>query len=518
MNIFDSIFVKKPKANKFNLTHDVKTSFQMGRLIPTMCMEVLPGDKFNFNAEGMFRFMPLVSPAMHRIRVEQAYFFVPNRILWGGWEDFITGNDPNLVHPYYITDELNVDESSIQTYMGVPTGVVWNDQQINAFPMLAYNKVFNEYYRDENLVSPKYDYLAIGGGADLTTHLAMPAAGDPYRPAWRHDYFTGSLPFAQKGDAVTLPLTNNEKVPVDFVPNSGNPTLIVEPDGTTSTPGAATQLDNATSGNLQVSGFDRHLDPNGNLEVDINEEAVDINTLRRAFRLQEWLEKNARAGTRYVESVLAHFGVRSSDARLQRPEFIGSHKGNMVISEVLSTAQTIDGDSNDVPIGQMGGHGINVTATKNMRYRAEEHGYIIGLTYVRPETAYQQGLSRQWSRADKFDYAWPEFAHIGEQEVKNQEVYAEHASPDDTFGYVPRYSEYRFQNNMVTGKMQTDLSYWHLGRIFSSDPSLNENFIQCAPDTRIFADQNATAHHIVAHILNKVDAHRVIPRWGIPSI
>jgi hypothetical protein len=236
-------------------------------------------------------------------------------------------------------------------------------------------------------------------------------------------------------------------------------------------------------------------------------EAATINTLRRAFALQRWLELNARSGTRYIESILANFGVQSSDGRLNRPEYIGGSKQKMTISEVLSTAQTIDQASNDVPIGQMAGHGISVGGGNTFNYTAEEHGWIIGIINVQPKTAYSQGLPKKFSRVlDRLDYYWPSFANIGEQAILNQEVYCDNGETiqdlESTFGYIPRYAEYKYENNRVSGEMRDTLNYWHMGREFVSAPVLNDSFIWCDPTTRIFADESGA--QIFAHIFNNI--------------
>lgn len=322
--------------------------------------------------------------------------------------------------------------------------------------------------------------------------------------------------FCAKGDAVQLPLTENLDAPVVLDNSLGQQSFVRTADGAVATGDVAGQ---AVDGALTTGAFDTlsNLDPNGSLVVDIQADAVDINTVRRAFRLQEWLEKNARGGTRYVENILAHFGVKSSDARLQRPEYLGGTKHNMVISEVLSTAET------EVPVGNMAGHGISVGGGNSFKYRCEEHGYIVGVINVQPDTAYLQGLHRKFTRFDRLDYAWPTFANIGEQEVLNKEVYAtgpsgHNPNPDEIFGYIPRYAEYKFENSRVAGEMRDSLSHWHLARIFSTPPALNEEFIQADPSLRIFAVTDPDVDHIYAHIFNRISAVRKLPRYGTPTI
>lgn len=242
-------------------------------------------------------------------------------------------------------------------------------------------------------------------------------------------------------------------------------------------------------------------------------ESQDINSLRRAFKLQEWLERNARGGTRYIENILTHFGVKSSDARLQRPEYLGGSRGNMVISEVLSTA-----DTENSPVGQMAGHGISMTAGNEFSYYCEEHGWIIGIINVQPVTAYQQGLHKSLNRNDRLEYYWPSFANIGEQEVKRSELYVSDQDNDVTFGYIPRYAEYKYMNSRVAGEMRGNLSFWHLGRIFDQPPVLNQEFIESNPSTRIFAVEDQNVDHIYAHIFNNVKAQRKMPVFGTPML
>lgn len=518
-NIFNSVLLPKVDTNRFDLSHDVKLSFSMGELIPTCLMECLPGDQVSISVQNMLRFAPLISPVMHRVIVTTHYFFVPNRLLWPEWEQWITGNS-DVEAPYLnIVADQTIPVGTLGDYLGIPTGLYQIPLRVSPFPIAAYVKIWDEYYRDQNLQSELFQPLVAGANAGFYASIDTEF---PFKRAWMHDYFTAALPFAQKGDAVQVPLTVQDNVPVTLdaggIPNAG---LLKDADDQTTL--LTGDLSSDAGGNLNVDPDTGGAvyDPNGTLSVDIQSDAVDINTLRRAFRLQEWLEKNARAGTRYIESILSHFGVRSKDARLQRPEYIGGSKQNMVISEVLSTAETTDAN---VPVGQMAGHGISVGGGNSFNYRATEHGFIVGLINVQPVTAYQQGLHRLWSRFDKLDYAWPTFANIGEQEVLLKEIMANPLdlgpSPDDVFGYVPRYAEYKFMNSRVAGEMRTSLAFWHLGRIFSqaSPPVLNEEFISADPSTRIFAVTAAEEDHIFAHIFNNVSAVRKLPRYGIPQI
>ncbi len=504
--------------NQFDLSHDVKLSLNMGELVPTLVLDVVPGDKFKISAQNMLRFAPLISPVMHRVKVNQHYFFVPNRIIWPEWGKWISGETD--VEPPIFKNTFDADTGTLADYLGFPIGAPDQLLEYNALPVAAYAKIYDEYYRDQNLQAELFVPLVPGDNPDLTDL----AYGPPLKRAWEHDYFTSALPFAQKGDEVTLPLTNGETADVTLKTDSTDNAELIR----TATGGIqAGDLASNATGQLVAGGttstLGMQIDPNNTLEVDLNAEAASINTLRRAFRLQEWLEKNARAGTRYIELIKSHFGVKSSDARLNRPEYIGGSTQNMVISEVLSTAQTVDQASNDVPVGQMAGHGISVGGGKNFSYKAEEHGFILGMMSVMPETAYQQGLPRMLNRPDRLDYYWPSFANIGEQAIQNKELYVAPANgsgddPEGTFGYIPRYSEYKFVNSRVAGDMKGNLSYWHLGRIFTSLPPLNADFIECVPSKRIFAVTEENEDSIYAHVYNKITAIRPMPKYGVPTI
>jgi len=481
----------------------------MGELVTTNVIECLPGDRFNINAENMLRMAPLINPVMHKVNVQTEYFFVPTRVVWPEFEKWITG-DSTVEAPFFQTKDVEV--GSIADYMGIPTGHTVNNSVISPLAFAAYLKIWDDYYRDQNLQDERFIPVIPGNNPSYTAVCDIP----PLHRAWEHDYFTAALPFAQKGSAVQIPLVDQQNILVEYDPDTTASQKLV--NATTGFPVTGSPLASDASGNIlggPTSTTISDLDPNGTYSVDVQANATDINTLRRAFRLQEWLERNARGGTRYVENILAHFGIKSSDSRLQRPELIGTTRQNMVISEVLATAQsTTDG----VAVGSMAGHGISVGGGNSFRYSCEEHGFILGIISVKPQTAYQQGLHRQFTRFDRLDYAWPTFANLGEQEVLKQELYLASNFPKAVFGYVPRYAEYKYLSSRVAGEFRTSLDTYHMGRIFETDPSLNEEFIECNPTTRIYSVTEPTEDHIWAHVFNNVRVVRKLPRYGIPSI
>jgi hypothetical protein len=502
-NIFNSVQVEKPKKNVFDLSHDVKMSMKMGNLTPVLVTECVPGDSFQIGCDSLIRFAPMVAPVMHRMDVSVHYFFVPNRLTWENWEKYIVdANTPNPLPYINYTDDFTADQKKFLDYMGVPpntgTGIT---QALNALPFAAYQAIYNEYYRDENLIS-EVDYELSDGNntGDAIDFIKM------RQRAWEHDYFTASLPFAQKGTAVDIPIGsidtdvavnwNSLEIIANQIPAYQSSVLV-------GTAGVGNSAGVSTTGNPALIAK----------TSDLDIQPTTINDLRRAFRLQEWLEKNARGGTRYIENILMHFGVRSSDKRLQRPEYITGLKTPVIISEVLNTSAT-----EQEAQGNMAGHGVAVSTGKYGNYFCEEHGYIIGIMSVMPQPAYQQGIPKTYLKSDPLDFFWPSFAHIGEQPVTNNELYAYTATANDTFGYVPRYAEYKYQPSRVAGDFRTVLDYWHLGRIFATQPALNQAFIECDPDQveRIFAVQDGE-DNLYCQIMHKIKAVRPMPKFGTPN-
>lgn len=501
-NLFNSIKVSAPGRSHFDLTHDVKLTGNMGNLIPILNMETVPGDQFNISADSLIRFAPLISPVMHRMDVTVHYFFVPNRILWKDWDDFISRKRTDLVHPFIdFSGPALKGEGTLCDYFGVPSDLGAVSKKFNVLPFAAYQKIYNEYYRDQNLIAPvigEDELLVTGDNFSNTSELLKLR-----KRAWEHDYFTSALPTTQLGGSSMLPV--NMVGGVVYKDSNANPNP--------ATVNVTTDLANAA---IPRRGG-QSLFPT--LGVEGTGGNISINDLRKANKIQEWLELAMRAGRRYKETIQAFFGVDAGDARLNRPEYITGVKSPVIVSEVLNTAG-VDGSN---PQGAMAGHGVAVNVGEaNSSYFCREHGWIIGILSVMPLPAYQDGIHRSFTRRiDSFDYYWPQFANIGEQEVYMSELRGLTTSPDTVFGYVPRYSEYKYMPNRVAGNFRTSLDFWHLGRKFTSDPALNETFVEMdsTATDRIFAVKpTGSTHSIYAQVLNKIQAIRPMPKFGTPHL
>lgn len=522
-SVFDTVKISTPEKNVFDLSHEHKLSLQMGKLTPIFCQDVLPGDTFTVQAQTMLRFAPMLAPIMHRVNVFTHFFFVPNRILWSGWQDFITGGQTyteERIAPYIKLDGEQVNSGSLANYIGLPVSTI-TGQKINALPFAAYFKIYDDYYRDQNLIEPKFVELTDGNNTspDLLHNILQ--RDSLLSRAWEHDYFTSCLPFTQKGDDVMISVSSETSLTPTFNYSEQD---IIRTVGNTPVHGGGTENpleveQGSLSGKLKVLNENdgdwknASVDNSKNLSFDLSgTNLITVNELRVAMQLQKWLELNARGGSRYIETILVHFGVTSSDARLQRPEYLGGGISKVAISEVLQNSQ-----SDDTPQGTMAGHGITVGESHNFKAFFEEHGFVIGIMTVMPKTAYQQGIPRMFSKLDKLDYYWKTFANLGEQAILNKEVYVNHSAPEKTFGYLPRYSEYKYINNRVSGDFATDLDFWHLGRIFEEDPNLNEEFINCDASNRIFAVTSDEYDHLWCHVYFDVWASRPIPFFSTPS-
>lgn len=538
-NIFNSVKLKRPRRNVFNLSYESKLTVNAGELVPIMCKPVVPGDKFRVNTEMLVRLAPLVAPMMHRVNVFTHYFFVPNRLVWNQWEDFITKGVDGTDAPAFPTLKLpsTVDtanghrlfgDGSLWDYLGLPSlnqigNATFQAQspngvkapagyEVSALPFRDYLLIYNEYYRDQNLTS-EIEFSRDGGSIEaITTNPLLMLR----RRAWEKDYFTSALPWVQRGPEVTVPVSGaGGSMDVELKSTAADQ-YFVSSSGSRPT-GKLEVVNGVLFANHEPSSTSvgAYLSPN-NFQVNVDEMGVSINDLRTSNALQRWFERNARSGSRYIEQILSHFGVRSSDARLQRPQFLGGGRVPVSVSEVLQTSST----NETSPQANMAGHGISASVNHGFTRYFEEHGYIIGIMSVMPRTGYQQGVPKDFRKFDNMDFYFPEFAHLGEQEIKNEEVYLSQYDADNTgtFGYTPRYAEYKYSLNEAHGDFRGNMAFWHLNRIFSEKPNLNTTFVECNPSNRVFATAETSDDKYWIQIYQDVKALRLIPKYGTPML
>lgn len=509
------------KRNKFSLSHYKLLSCDMGELVPCGLVEVLPGDTIQHATSALVRVSPLLAPVMHPVHVRIHHFFVPHRLVWEDWEDFITGGPDGMDESVFPTIDLSWTDGTPPTgsgivggladYLGCPPEI--DGLEVSALPFRAYAMIWNEYFRDQDLETALT--IDLGSGADTTTNTVLQNVD------WEKDYFTSARPWTQKGPEVTIPLTGDAPVKGIRVADTATQAMSA---GVSIAGGASGS--NSMTGGTSIWMESKSADStaastafnatNSNVYADLSGvSAANINELRLAFALQRYEEARARWGSRYVE-YLRYLGVRSSDARLQRPEYLGGGKQTIQWSEVLQTGVTTDGDDQE-GVGNLKGHGIGAIRSNRYRRFFEEHGYVISLLSVRPRTMYVQGLPRTWNRRTKEDFWQRELQHIGQQEVLNKELYAAHASPTGTFGYQDRYDEYRRIESCVSGEFRTtELDYWHMARIFASEPSLNASFVKANPTKRINAVQTNDVLWIMAN--HSIQARRQVAASGTSYI
>lgn len=518
-----------------NLSHPHSTSFDMNYMIPILCEEVVPGDRFNFSVEGLLRMAPMLAPVMANIDVKYYWFFVPERILWANQDDWFahimgaSGDNDLPVDPgwnWFRLDAGSVPSGSIGNYMGLNAPVGSTTIDVKCAPIAGYLKLYDDYFRSEQLQPELLTPLVPG----QQTIYASVADFTPMKIGWMHDYFTSALPTPQVGLPVLIPLTDGTAIPVKMRPDANDYTpnlLRATTSGNLETGSNSLFTSNGTGGVIAgalktASNVPLVVDPNGNWIVDdtiMNANAATIADLRLSFRMQSYFEQQMRNGSRPNEWLWSMFNVMSSDARLQRAEYLTMSTHKMAISQVLATANTLV-DTAETAVGQMAGHGITYGGGRKDEKVFEEHGYLYCICTVMPETKYGQGISRMWTRENYLDYLIPMFSNVNEQEIKRKEILSTltAAQLEETFGYIPRYSEYKFRNGRFSGDFQTDLNYWHLGRIFdpAGIPYLNGAFIAGDASTRIFAVEEG--QHILAEFYFNISARRPVAKFGIPTL
>lgn len=476
-----------------NLTHKVKLSANMGELLPIGVVEALPGDVFDHSTSCLIRTQPLIAPVYHEIDAKIHHWYVPTRDLWDDFPDFITGGPDGLdttVAPYIdMPVTVGAAIGSLADYLGVPTGV--GSLRVSALPFRAYARIYNEYYRDQDLQTELV--MSRGNGADTTTNTALQFG------CWEKDFYTSARASPQKGSAVTIPLTGTAPVGAVVTGTFQAAETVLEGSGVvdfirriTGGPGYASDLPVVADLAAASATF-------------------DLEDLRYAASLQRYRENLSRFGSRYVERLMAGFGVRPRSLELDLPLYLGGGQQKVSISEVLATAEGTNTD-----VGDLKGHGITAMKSNRYRYPCPEHGYIISLLVIRPRTGYMQGLNKLWSRNTKEDFYQPELAFLGQQPILNKEIYAAHASPDATFGYQDAYESYRYMENRDSGEFRDTLKYWHMDRIFASSPALNADFVKCNPTDRIYAVPAADQLYVMSK--HRISAKRRVIKYAKPQL
>lgn len=535
--------------SRFDRSASLKTSFNAGDVVPFFLEEVLPGDTFSVDTSKVVRMQTLLTPMMDNVYLDTYYFFVPNRLVWDHWKEFCGENTESAWIPQtdytmpQITSPAGEGWSvgTLADYFGIPTGVA--GLSVSALPFRAYALIINEWFRDQNLQDPLVvptDDSTVAGVNSGTFVTDVAKGGKPFIAAKYHDYFTSALPAPQKGPDVTIPVATAGET---YVVGNGkalgltNGTTLgalglssdrqgIYPDKFGSPLGAGSPSANGYTGYYGVPTLEQlagHPENSGLVAVQPSvAQVATINQLRLAFQIQKFYERQARGGSRYTEVVRSFFGVTSPDARLQRPEYLGGNRVPINVNQIVQQSGTQSGTT---PQGTVVGQSLTTDKHSDFTKSFTEHGLIIGVMVARYDHTYQQGLNRLWSRKDKFDFYWPVFANIGEQAIKNKEIFAQGNDKDnEVFGYQEAWAEYRYKSNMVTGEMRSafaqSLDVWHLADDYSTLPSLSDSWIRedKANIDRVLAVTSAVSNQFFADIYVKNYCTRPMPMYSVPGL
>nr|QJB20985.1 MAG: major capsid protein [Microvirus sp.] len=516
-------FAMVPRADiprsRFNVQTSHKTTFDAGKLVPIYVDEVLPGDTFSLSCTAFGRMATPIFPIMDNLHMDTFFFFVPYRLVWNNWKRFMgeqrnPGDSTSFLVPQVQTPVAGWPIGSIGDYFGLPTvGQVSAGKSVthSALPFRAYNLIFNEWFRDENLVPSVL--VNIDDGPDSSANYAILNRGK------RHDYFTSCLPWPQKGPSVNLPL--GTQAPVKIVTGSAGGRM-VNSAGSPIAPGTLSTVAGGYFASSGSPGVSIGYDPTGTLYTDLSAAtAATINAIRTAFQVQKLLERDARGGTRYTEIIRSHFGVVSPDSRLQRPEYLGGSSVPVNIAPVAQTsASSISGSA--TPQGNLSAIGT-LLSKSGFTQSFTEHGIIIGLANIRADLNYQQGMRRMWSRRTRYDFYFPAFANLGEQAVLSKEIYCTGDPADeDVFGYQERWAEYRYHPALITGRFRSTaastLDSWHLAQKFSSRPLLNGAFInEDPPISRVSAVNTSLTNQFIFDSFFNIKMARPMPMYSVPG-
>lgn len=540
----ESHYSQIPHANisraKFRRPFAEITTINEGDLVPIYLDEVLPGDSFQINQRSMVRMSTPLYPVMDNCYLDTFYFFVPARLCWDHWENLMGENTESFWAPKveYTTPKTKAptegwENGTIADYFGIPTKVP--NIQVNSMPFRAYARIWNEWFRDENLQQPVTQHTddATTNGANTGTNLSDAEAGGlPLKVAKYHDYFTSALPSPQKGEAATLPLTGYATIQAMAPPGTTDDTRIYLRDKFTDGNGGTyySSAHNMNFGDTKMFAIEGAKNREGNspedrillyADLESTTAKVSINDLRQAIALQHILEADARGGTRYTEILRSQFGVTSPDSRLQRSEYIGGNRTPININQVIQNSATSDVS----PQGNAGAYSLTTGSTNIRTYSAVEHGYVIGLAAIRVEHSYQQGLARLWTRSDRFSYYHPMLANLGEQAILNQEIYCQGNDKDEeVFGYQEAWADYKYRTSLVTGEMRSNyaqtLDAWHYADKYTKLPKLSSDWIKEGTENidRTLAVQKDNADQFICNFYFENDWVRPMPVYSIPGL